>query len=76
MSHEIEATLSEKFEIQVQKAVRDTTGDIEVKLTKIRGDLQGLTKENENLKETQHEMTMEKQIEQLTNAFVKTKKMG
>jgi len=72
-SAEIEAKLSDKFEKQIQKAVKEAAVEIEVTLTKIGDDLKSVTKDDENIKKAQHEMTMEKQIEQLTNAFVQDK---
>ena len=70
MSAEIEAKLSDKIEKQIQKAIKAAAVETEVKLSKIGDDLKSVTKDNENIKKVQHEMTMEKQIEQLTNAFV------
>ena len=56
--------------------VRAAKGEVKAKLTKIRGDLQSLTKDDEHLKKAEHEMTTEKQIEQPTNAFVHDEKFN
>ena len=73
MSAEIEAKFSDKIEKQVQKAVKLATVEFEVKLSNVADYMKNITKENENINKAQHETTIEKQIEQLTSAFVQDK---